>query len=98
VLAEGNIYKLRDLIDEHPHRVRVDCDRPRVLAAALVAHEHVSRVEITDGRLELETGAPDNLYDELPATARALGVKIRALTSPDNNIAAVFEYLTRARR
>jgi ABC-2 type transport system ATP-binding protein len=98
VLAEGNVYKLRDLIDEHPHRVRVDCDRPRELAAALIAEPHVARVEIGDGSLELETRAPDSLYDTLPAAARALGVKIRALTSPDNNIGAVFEYLTRSKR
>ena len=37
VLAEGNIYEIRRLIDRHPHRIRVECDRPRELAAALAA-------------------------------------------------------------
>jgi len=35
VLAEGNIYEIRSLIDKHPHRIRVECDRPRALAHAL---------------------------------------------------------------
>jgi ABC-2 type transport system ATP-binding protein len=97
VLAEGNIYRLRALIDEHPHRVRIECDRPRDLAARLVAAEHVTRLELGEAYLELETRLPDRLYDELPVAARATGVKIAALTSPDNNLQAVFEYLTERR-
>jgi ABC-2 type transport system ATP-binding protein len=95
VLAEGNVYKLRELIDEHPHRVRVECDRPRDLAAAVIGGEHVARVQFTDGTVEVETRAPDRLYDELPRLAAERGVKIRSLTSPDNNLTAVFEYLVR---
>jgi ABC-2 type transport system ATP-binding protein len=100
VLAEGNIYRLRELIDEHPHRVRVTCDRPRDLARALIERPHVARVELDAGdtALEIETRAPDSLYSEIPAAALALGTKIHSLTSPDNNIQAVFEYLTERRR
>jgi ABC-2 type transport system ATP-binding protein len=95
VLAEGNVYRLRELIDEHPHRVRIESDRPRALAQALVALDHVTRIELSDGTLELETRVPDKLYDAVPGAARAAGAEIRSLTSPDNNIQAVFEYLTR---
>ena len=94
VLAEGNTYRIRELIDEHPHRVRVECDRPRDLARQLVVCDHVSRVELEDGALELETHAPDRLYDALPQAAEDAGVEIRSLTSPDNNLQAGFEYLT----
>jgi ABC-2 type transport system ATP-binding protein len=95
VLAEGNIYRLRELIDEHPHRIRVECDQPRELAAAVIGAEHVARVQFTDGVVEIETRAPDKLYDEIPRVAGERGVKIRALTSPDNNLSAVFDYLIR---
>jgi ABC-2 type transport system ATP-binding protein len=97
VLAEGNVYRPRELIDEHPHRVRVECARPRDLARVLVGEEGVTRVELGDGHLELETRLPDRLYDALPGCARTAGVEILALTSPDNNIQAVFEYLTEKR-
>src|SRR6185503_10472245 len=36
VLAEGNVFRLRELIDEHPHRVRIRCERPRELARELL--------------------------------------------------------------
>ncbi|HVG94321.1 MAG TPA: ABC transporter ATP-binding protein, partial [Planctomycetota bacterium] len=35
VLAEGDVYAIRALIDKHPHKVRVECDRPRELGRAL---------------------------------------------------------------
>jgi ABC-2 type transport system ATP-binding protein len=94
VLAEGDIYRLRELIDEHPHRVHVECDRPRALAEALVGEDHVTRVAFEDGAIEIETRVPDRLYDAIPAAALARGVKIGALTSPDNNLQSVFVYLT----
>jgi ABC-2 type transport system ATP-binding protein len=94
ILAEGNVYRIRELIDDHPHRVRVECDRPRDLAARLLAEDHVVRVQFEEGALEVETRTPDRMYDALSEAALALGVKIRSLTSPDNNLQAVFEYLT----
>jgi ABC-2 type transport system ATP-binding protein len=94
VLAEGNVYRLRELIDRHPHRVRVECDRPRELAARLVGEEHVARVAFDGDAVEIETQAPDRLYDAIPQVAEGLGSEIRSLTSPDNNLQAVFEYLT----
>jgi len=33
VLAEGNIYEIRRLIDRHPHRIRIECDQPRATRA-----------------------------------------------------------------
>src|SRR5207237_8176198 len=94
VLAEGNVYRIRELIDRHPHRVRVECDRPRDLARRLVGEDHVARVQFADGAVEIETRAPDRIYDAVPAIALAEGIQVRSLTSPDNNLQAVFEYLT----
>jgi ABC-2 type transport system ATP-binding protein len=95
VLAEGDVYQIRELIDRHPHKVRVECDRPRELARALVDAPHVTRLSFPDpNALELETREPDRLYTALPEAARAAGLTIRALSSPDNNLASVFRYLT----
>jgi ABC-2 type transport system ATP-binding protein len=96
VLAEGNVYRIRELIDQHPHRVRVECDHPRELAARLVGEEHVVRVQFEDGVVEIETRAPDRLYEALPTIFLAAGLKVKSLGSPDDNMQAVFEYLTEA--
>ena len=96
VLAEGNIYKIRELIDHHPHRVRIDCDRPHELAGALMTAGLAVRVEVAAelGRLVVETTEPDRAYDAIPAYALDHGIRISELTSPDNNLESVFRYLT----
>jgi ABC-2 type transport system ATP-binding protein len=97
VLAEGNIYEIRNLIDAHPHRVRVECDRPRELAAQLAVADHVTRISIDQAACIVETRDPDRCYDDLAAAVLDRGIAVASLTSPDNNLGAVFDYLTRDR-
>jgi ABC-2 type transport system ATP-binding protein len=98
ILAEGNIYEIREMIDRHPHRIRVACDRPRELASALVREDSVASVALEDGALVVETRQPDACYPAIPRVARAGGIRVRELTSPDNNLQAVFRYLTEERQ
>jgi ABC-2 type transport system ATP-binding protein len=97
VLAEGDLYAVRELIDQHPHKVRVACDRPRELAGALLPAAHVLSIGFEEGAIAIETREPDRLYPAIPEAARALGIEIASLTSPDNNLASVFRYLTEER-
>ncbi len=94
VLAEGNVYEIRRLIDRHPHRIRVDCDKPHVLGAALAGQDHVARIAFERGAVLVETRDPDRCYDQMSDVVLEGGVAISAMTSPDNNLGAVFEYLT----
>jgi ABC-2 type transport system ATP-binding protein len=94
VRAEGDVHAIRALIDAHPHKVRVECDKPRALAEVLVRAEHVAALAVDGDALVIDTRQPDRLYPAIPAAAREAGVYIRALTSPDDNMAAVFKYLT----
>ena len=98
LLAEGNVYEIRKLIDRHPHRIRVECDRPREIASALASHDHVARIVFERNGVLVETRDPDRCYDELAAAVLQHGVHVTALSSPDNNLGAVFEYLTGDRR
>ena len=94
VLAEGNVYEIRKLIDRHPHRIRVECDRPRHVAAALSTADHIAQISFERGGLIIETRDPDRCYDELARAVVEGNVAVSALSSPDNNLGAVFEYLT----
>ena len=94
ILAEGNVYEIRRLIDQHPHRIRIDCDRPRVIAAALASADHVTRIAFERGAVLIETRDPDRCYDQLADVVLDAHVAVTSLTSPDNNLGAVFEYLT----
>jgi len=94
VLAEGAVHDIRRLIDRHPHRIRIECDRPHALARPLAGAEHVARIHVERAALVVETRDPDRCYDDIAAAVLDVGVDVRALTSPDNNLGAVFEYLT----
>ncbi|MCY4508443.1 MAG: ABC transporter ATP-binding protein [Acidobacteria bacterium] len=96
ILAEGNIHTIRDLIDEHPHQVRVRASDPRGLARGLIAHDDVLKLQFEDGAVVLETDRPDAFYGRLTEAAAtgALG-EIHEVSSPDDNLQAVFDYLVK---
>jgi ABC-2 type transport system ATP-binding protein len=94
VLAEGNVYAIRQLIDRHPHRIRVECDQPHALAGALAAEDHVARLSFERGAVVIETRDPDRCYDQIASAVLGARLAVTALSSPDNNLGAVFEYLT----
>ena len=94
ILAEGNVHQIRDLIDEHPHTVRITADDPRRLARHLLGYPHVIAMQLQDGAVVAQTSRPDAFYTEL--TALAAGEEAGAVgevTSPDDNLQAVFSYL-----
>ena len=94
VLAEGNVYEIRKLIDRHPHRIRVECDKPRTIASALAGEDHVARIVFERGAVLVETRDPDRCYEQIADTVLDQRVAVTTMTSPDNNLGAVFEYLT----
>ncbi len=94
ILAEGDIHYIRDLIEAHPHQVSIVCDRPRDLAARFIADPGaVNFAFAADGRLTIETYQRDALYRRLPEAVLESGVRVEEITSPDDNLQAVFDYL-----
>ena len=94
LVAQGDVFQIRGLIDKHPHRIRVVCDRPRALGEVLVALDAVHGLTFLPDAVEVETRSPDECYPAIPEAAELARVRIASLTSPDDNMAAVFRYLT----
>src|SRR6516225_3506645 len=67
LVAEGHVRQLRDLIDQHPHRIVLVCDEYRALAAKVVRWEHVEGVKLNEAEQSLlvETRRPDVFYGRL---------------------------------
>ena len=93
VVADGNIYRIREMIDEHPHSIFVDSSEPRKFAALLAEHEDVVSIEFMDVGFQVATREPDACYERIPKLALDNGITLRRMTSPDNNLMAVFKYL-----
>ncbi|MFQ5670341.1 MAG: ABC transporter ATP-binding protein [Acidobacteriota bacterium] len=97
LLAEGNVHEIRDLIDEHPHHVTLTTSDPRALAARLIADPDVVSVRFDEGsrNVTAETIRPDEFYRRVPALVLEEGVEVEELSSPDDNLQAVFDYLVK---
>ena len=97
ILAEGNVHQIRELIDEHPHTVHIKADRTRALAREFLAHDDVLSLRLEEGAVVVQTGRPDAFYARLTDLA-ASGEHgtIHEVTSPDDNLQAVFQYLVKS--
>ncbi len=97
VLAEGNVHQIRDLIDEHPHTVCLRSRHPRALATMLVANEDVLSVRFEEDAVFVQTAKPDAFYARITEmAANDSDGDIYEVTSPDDNLQAVFEYLVKS--
>ena len=97
ILAEGNVHQIRDLIDEHPHTVYIKADQTRALAREFLAFDDVLSLRFEDQAVVVQTGRPDAFYARLTTLAASgdLGT-IHEVTSPDDNLQAVFKYLVKS--
>jgi ABC-2 type transport system ATP-binding protein len=97
VLAEGNVHQIRDLIDEHPHTVCMRTRHPRALARDLMESEDVLSVRFDEDAVYVQTAKPDAFYARLTERGAHDGAgDIYEVTSPDDNLQAVFDYLVKS--
>ena len=96
ILAEGDVHDIRALIDHHPHTVHIRAERPRELARECLSYDYVRSLRFEADALVVETDQPDVFYTQLTTLAaqETLG-RIDEVTSPDDNLAAVFGYLVK---
>jgi ABC-2 type transport system ATP-binding protein len=95
ILAEGDVHQIRELIDEHPHTVYVKAADPRGLAREFLSHDDVLSLRFESGAVVVETARPDAFYTRLTEMAATDGHGITEVTSPDDNLQAVFQYLVK---
>lgn len=95
IFAEGNIHYVRDLIDTHPHVISVKCSRPRRLASMFVEENFVSNIhfEPSGESFRVETNDRDKFFSLLLRLIVENGIEVHEITSPDDNLQAVFDYL-----
>ncbi|MCU1484533.1 MAG: transporter ATP-binding protein [Actinomycetia bacterium] len=91
--AEGDFHDIRALMDDRPHRLRLRTDRPRELAAALIAGGAVVGVELDDDTLLVETIDVAAFRRAVAPQAKAVGARLHELVPLDDDLESVFRYL-----
>jgi ABC-2 type transport system ATP-binding protein len=96
IVAEGDVHQIRALIDEHPHRVSIRAEDPRALARRLLVDDEITSLRFEGGAVIVETPRPDAFYSRLTEVAASGEAgAIEEVTSPDDNLQAVFNYLVK---
>jgi ABC-2 type transport system ATP-binding protein len=95
ILAQGDIHSIRDLIESYPHMISLKCADARAVAARFVGDASILKMSFgEDGRsLVVETHNRDAFFSRLQAVVLETGIDVDELTSPDDNLQAVFDYL-----
>jgi ABC-2 type transport system ATP-binding protein len=95
VLASGNIHEIRRLIDSHPHRIAISTPAPKRLASRLLEEPGLHSISFSEEAREvrLETREPERFYHLLATLVLEESAVIDEVTSPDDNLEAVFHYL-----
>lgn len=95
-LAQGDLHRIRDLLDQFPHTIELETTTPRLLARVLSEHPDVTSLKFTGPTtLTVQTAEPDAFYQALPEVALQEGLDITGVRSLDDNLEAVFRLLSR---
>ena len=93
--AEGDFREIRALMDDRPHRLRLRTDRPRELAAGLVAAGAALgiRVEPSADTIVVDTADVVSFRRSVAGIARERGARLLELTALDDDLDSVFRYI-----
>jgi ABC-2 type transport system ATP-binding protein len=99
IAAVGTLSQIRDLLDDQPLSVRLECDQPRRLAAALMALDDVVGVELEEeGSLVARARNPRKFFQELTTLVLEEGYDVRHVETLDDSAEAILGYLLGGRR
>jgi len=94
LLAEGSVASIRELMDDHPHTIRLHAGAdPRALAQALMGVAGVVSADLGRGErvLDVRTRDPAAFYSALPA----LAADVTEMYPLDADLESVFRYLVK---
>lgn len=92
--ASGGFRAIRAALNQRPYHVRVICDEPRKLAAAVCGLSSVDAVNFDpDGALILLSKNVTDLQIELPRLAQSSSIRLRRVEPLDDSLESVFGYL-----
>ncbi len=94
ILASGTLTAIREMLDDHPLKIRLTVPRARQLAVRLLEFDMVQSVDLRgDNELSLEVLRPKDFYDPLAEIVAEHGFDVERLQVIDASTEAVFDYL-----
>jgi len=91
--ASGDYRAIRRRLNQRPYLVRIDCDKPRALAAGLVAQPMVQSVTVDGDTVRVLSLDVRWLQKAIPVVAQANDVRLSRVEPLDDTLESVFAYL-----
>jgi ABC-2 type transport system ATP-binding protein len=75
--------------------ISIICSNRRKLASKFIKEEYVLKVEFgkVKNRVTIETNDRDKFFSSLPSILMNNDIEVEEITSPDDNLQAVFDYI-----
>jgi ABC-2 type transport system ATP-binding protein len=96
--AVGDVGRIRELMDDRPHRIRIGTDRGAELAAALMATGTVVGVQLTASGVDVATNDVSSFSRVVAGAARRIDASLVEVRPLDDDLESVFRYLVEAPR
>lgn len=95
IFAQGDIHYIRSLLDSHPHMISIGCEQPRKLAELIIDREYINTINFHPNgqKVTFQTNKRDHFFDLLSQVIVEHKLEVTEITSPDDNLQAVFDYL-----
>ena len=95
LLALGNSYAIREMLDQHPHKISLMCDNPKKLAKDVIDIDEVKGITIaSENNLIIETQHFGVVHEKLPGIIVEKSHKVWEIDSPDDDLQSILQYLT----
>ena len=94
LVALGNLYAIRERLDQIPHTIRIVGDDARALAKDILSHPAVFGVSFpNDHELLIQTYHFGRMHAELPRLIVDNGHNVRLIDNPDDDLESLLHYL-----
>jgi len=95
VLALGNSHAIREMLDQHPHKIVIDCENPRELAKNFVDLDEVTGMSFDNSKqLQIETKHLGEIHKKLPQIIVESNQLVTGIDNPDDDLKSILMYLT----
>jgi ABC-2 type transport system ATP-binding protein len=95
LLALGNSHAIREMLDQHPHKISIICEDPKALAKDVIDIEEVRGLSIPHANnLIIETQHFGVVHAKLPGIIVNNSHKVSQIDSPDDDLQSILRYLT----
>ena len=95
LIAFGNLHAIRELLDAHPHTIRLTTDNPKELAKKVLDIQSVKGVTLAgNGVLDIQTHDLGKTHSKLPSLIVNSGIGVEGIDNPDDDLEHILHFLT----